>query len=81
MLSGSTRGSIESARAAKAKVQRRFSRIASVNGVGIVRVPDGRYGVKVNLDSMPASSVPLPHEIDGIPVVVEVIGPASKRAG
>ena len=69
---------IDKARAAKAKALSLFSGLAQVNGVGITGVGEG-YGVKVNLAEPPAEGVHLPDEIDGVPVVVELVGPITKR--
>lgn len=54
-----------------------FSQHVQVNGVGITRVGEG-YGVKVNVAEAP-NDTGLPDEIDGVPVVIEVVGQLSKR--
>ncbi len=69
---------LDKARAAKAKALSLFSSLAQVNGVGITGVGGG-YGVKVNLAEPLAEGVHLPDEIDGVPVVVEFVGPIRKR--
>lgn len=69
---------IETARAAKAKALSLFANLAHVNGVGITRVGQG-YGVKVNLSDSPAEGVLLPDQVDGVPLLIEFVGPISKR--
>ncbi len=69
---------IEKARAAKAKFLGRFAGLTQLNGVGITRVGGG-FGVKVNLSEKPASGTELPQDIDGVPIVVELVGKISKR--
>lgn len=68
---------LERARAAKGRAREVFDRLASVAGIGITRVDDG-YGVKVNLRADPGPEVELPHEVDGVPVRVEVVGTIRK---
>jgi hypothetical protein len=70
---------LEKARAAKIKFLDRFAGVSDLNGVGIARVGTG-FGVKVNLSKKPASGTELPQDIDGVPIVVEVVGEISKRA-
>jgi hypothetical protein len=69
---------LDEARAAKAKALTAYKGNASVVGVGITRI-DGGYGVKVNLDSAPATDTDLPRLIDGVPIRVEVVGTIRKR--
>lgn len=57
--------------AAKRKFHARFGRLPELAGVGIGGSP-GDYHVAVRLTS-PASR-PLPDSIDGVPVVVVIIG-------
>ncbi|MBI2833193.1 MAG: hypothetical protein HYX76_02040 [Acidobacteria bacterium] len=70
---------LEAARAAKEKVFPRLTSLPDVNGVGIARVGNG-YGVKVNA-ARELRDVDVPDEVDGVPIVVEVVGPVSKRQG
>ena len=67
---------IDEARAAKAEASNVFGSLASVAGVGITRIGEG-YGLKINL--VEKAKVPLPTEIGGIPVQIEVVGPIQKR--
>jgi hypothetical protein len=69
---------LEQARAAKPLAYEEFRRKATVVGVGITRI-DGGYGVKVNLEALPALSTELPESIEGVPVRVEVVGKIQKR--
>ena len=63
------------ARAAKEKVKSELSTCPEVNGVGVARAEDG-WAIKVNLTA--AASLEL-HEVDGVPVRYEVVGPIRKR--
>jgi len=67
---------LDDVRAVKAEAANLFSSLAPVVGVGITRIGDG-YGLKVNLKEK--SKVPLPSEVAGVPVQVEVVGPIQKR--
>lgn len=69
---------LEAARAVKSRALSLFSGLGEVNGVGITRVGNG-YGLKVNLSAPPREAVSLPDEIDGVPIVVEVVGRITKR--
>jgi hypothetical protein len=64
---------LETARSVKSKALNVFGRLAEVVGVGITRVDDG-YGLKVNLREELPLGKPAPRSIDGVPVVVEVVG-------
>lgn len=68
---------IEQARAAKEQAYAVVASLAPVVGVGITRIGDG-YGVKVNLESVPAG-VALPTSVDGVPLRVAVIGRVQKQ--
>jgi hypothetical protein len=48
-----------------------FARFPEVSGVGVTRVDDG-WGLKVNLRR--PSRKPLPRQLDGVPIVSEVVG-------
>jgi hypothetical protein len=67
---------LEQARAAKAKAESLLSRNRRVNGIGVTRRGKG-WGVKVNLSG--ATRANLPSEIDGVPVLVELVGKIAKR--
>ncbi len=70
--------SLEAARAAKQKALTALEGWAKVNGVGITRVGAG-YGIKVNLAAAPPPGADLPEEVDGVPMVVEVVGRIVKQ--
>ncbi|NUR55637.1 MAG: hypothetical protein HOQ29_14425 [Acidobacteria bacterium] len=70
---------LEQARAAKTAALRRFDRLPSLVGVGVTRV-NGEYAVKLNLREPLAPAAAVPSEIDGVPLVVEVVGSIRKRA-
>jgi hypothetical protein len=61
-----------SARAAKSALAARLSAVPGVVGVGLAR-RDSAYVVKVDLADAGAASR-VPGDVDGVPVVTEVIG-------
>lgn len=73
---GADIATLEEARAAKAKLAAIADRLDGVQGVGITRTGAG-CAVKLNLAARPETDVPA--EIDGVPVVVEVVGRIRKR--
>ena len=64
---------LEEARKAKPRALELFEPLAAVVGVGVTRLGEG-YGLKVNLESNPPAGTPLPADVDGVPVRVEVVG-------
>lgn len=64
---------LEEARLAKDRAKTVFRHFGKVNGVGITRQGDS-YAVQVNFEEAPEKNTELPTEIDGVPVVVRVIG-------
>lgn len=64
--------SLDQARAAKAKLSRILGKSVDVVGVGIAKRESG-YVLKVNVGRMPEGQT-LPSEVDGVPVVFEVVG-------
>jgi len=62
---------LEQARAAKAKLRARLAGLPELRGIGIAFLPEG-CGVKVMLERLPDALV-IPEEVDGVPVVVEII--------
>lgn len=72
---------LERVRAAKPKAAAVFRDLVGEVAVGIAPLGDGLFGLKVNLTVSPAPEVELPREVDGVPVVVEVVGPIRKRGG
>jgi hypothetical protein len=69
---------LEQAPAAKAAAHERFSRLASVVGVGITRIAGG-YGIQVNVRAEPPAGVAFPERVGGVPVQIEVVGAIRKR--
>ena len=67
---------LEAARRAKEKAKALGAAAGEVIGVGLTRI-GGSYAVKVNLRASVTN--PLPQEIDGVPVVYEVVGIIKKR--
>jgi hypothetical protein len=71
-------GSLDDARAAKHKLMAMLAALAEPAAIGIERLADGSYGLKVNL-SKPADGATVPSSVDGVPVRCEVIGRVEKR--
>jgi hypothetical protein len=71
--------SIEEARLAKERAKQLFRNLAPDGTItfGITRL-DGGYGVKVNLQRDLSPGVELPGDVDGVPVKLEITGPARK---
>ncbi len=69
---------LAAARAVKGKAAEAVGRSSRVCGVGITR-RDGVYAVKVNVEEEPAERETLPAEIDGVPIVVKVVGKVRKQ--
>jgi hypothetical protein len=69
---------LEEARKAKPRARAVFEPLGSVVGVGITRIGSG-YGLKVNLESKPPADTPMPADVDGVPVRVEVVGQPRAR--
>lgn len=67
---------LEQARAAKPRAMKSLGSLRTLTGVGITRVGNG-YGLKVNLECDP--DAPLPTDVDGVPVRVEVTGRLRKQ--
>ena len=68
---------LEAARSAKDEAKRQLADKADVVGVGLTKAKKGGYAVKVNLRSAPAE--PMPDNVQGVPLVVEVVGTIRKR--
>lgn len=66
-----TPATLEQARAAKAKLAEALVDVPEVDTLGIALL-DGGFGVKVNL--VMATAFPIPDEIDGVPVLVVIVG-------
>jgi hypothetical protein len=62
---------LERARAAKQMLRERLADLSELRGIGIA-VLDGGYGVKVNL--LCQTETLIPAEINGVPIVIEVVG-------
>ena len=67
---------LETARAAKSAAVRLFGELPGVNGIGLCR-RDGDYAVKINLED--PSVAEIPDTIEGVGVVVEVVGAVRPR--
>ncbi|MCC7142257.1 MAG: hypothetical protein IT349_09175 [Candidatus Eisenbacteria bacterium] len=71
--------SLDSARAAKTKAQKLFSRKRHIGGIGITRL-GAKYAVQVNLEEPQSPRQSFPAEIDGVPIVIRVTGVIRKQA-
>ena len=69
---------LEAARAVKVKVKALLDRFGPISAVGITRSA-GRYAVKVNFETEPEPWSELPEEVDGVPVVIHVVGQIRKQ--
>lgn len=69
---------LDAARAAKSRVKGLFPKEAVVCGVGLTR-RGGHYCIKVNLEHELGPDVQLPEEVDGVPVVIKVVGKIRKQ--
>ena len=72
--------SLESARAVKKRAAQVFVPLVGEDvAVGITRLDEDCFALKINLTSEPGPDVELPDEIEGVPVQVEVVGKIRKR--
>lgn len=69
---------LEEARAAKKQAKLVFQKLGRLSGIGITRQGDS-YAVKVNFESPPTKNTLLPKEINGVPVVVHIVGKIHKQ--
>ena len=67
-----TPATLQEAEAAKRKLRERLSGISAIRGIGIATLRRG-YGIKVNLLDQSARHL-VPDDIDGVPVIVDVVG-------
>jgi len=70
--------SLDQVRAAKAVAQRLLAGNSNVVGIGIARIGEG-FGLKVNLTEEASGDAAPPADIEGVPVLVEVVGPLRPR--
>lgn len=69
---------LDDARSVKGEARRQVSAAADVVGVGLTKAKKGGgYAVKVNVKKAP--DAPVPEMVDGVPIVVEVVGTIRKR--
>ncbi len=69
---------IDNARRAKGIAKTVFSHFGEVVGVGLAPTNDG-YAVKVNFGSPPSHPEDMPDTIEGVPVLVEIVGRIFKQ--
>lgn len=73
--------SLEAARAAKESASKICSSLVGDEfAIGITRLADNHFGLKVNLPNEPDSEIQFPEEVDGVPLQVEVVGKIRKLA-
>jgi hypothetical protein len=68
---------MEQARAAKETLAATLECLPELRGLGIALLDGGGFGVKVNVSVPTAAAIPA--EVDGVPVVVEIVGEISAR--
>ena len=68
---------LEIARSAKDEARRKLAKVKEIVGVGLTRRGTG-YAVKVNLEAA-VDTAKLPHAMNGVPLVFEVVGRVRKR--
>lgn len=75
MAKGAT---LASARSSKEKARRLIGAKAEVVGAGIIKVKTGSgFAIKVNVKQPPSGAIAA--EVEGVPIVVEVVGTIRKR--
>jgi hypothetical protein len=72
-----TPASLDHARAAKLTLAGIVDDLPELRGLGIAML-EGGFGVKVNLSCIPRDRT-IPTEVDGVPVIVEVVGTITAR--
>ena len=70
---------LKEAQAAKSRAAKVFGDLVGDVAIGIMKLGDDRFGLKVNLTEEPAEGLSLPDEIEGVPVTVEVVGRIRKQ--
>lgn len=70
---------IECARHAKEVGRKVFPRFGKVAGVGLTK-RKGTYAVKVNFAEAPSTPDAIPRQIEGVPVIYQVVGQVRKQA-
>jgi hypothetical protein len=70
---------LKDAQAAKSRAAKVFGELVGDVAVGLVKLGDDQFGLKVNLTEQPSANLALPDNIDGVPVQVEVVGHIRKR--
>jgi hypothetical protein len=71
--------SLKEVRAAKSVAAQIFADLVGTVAVGVMRLADDSYGLKINLPKKPGKNVVLPSQVAGVPVKVEVVGKIRKR--
>ena len=74
-----TGASLKQVRAAKSQAAQIFTELVGQVAVGVMRLADDTYGLKINLAKKPNKKVVLPQSVAGVPVQVEVVGKVRKR--
>jgi len=71
--------SFKDAQAAKGPAAKVFGDLVGHVAVGIMKLGENRFGLKINLTEQPAKGIALPDVIQGVPVKVEFVGRIHKR--
>jgi hypothetical protein len=74
-----TGASLKEVRAVKSQAVQIFTELVGQVAVGVMRLADDSYGLKINLTKEPGKKVVLPQSVAGVPVQVEVVGKIRKR--
>ena len=69
--------SIDAARLAKDMAKQELALVPGLVGIGLTRRGAG-YALKINLDHALAADA-MPQQVNGVPLVVEIVGPITKR--
>lgn len=64
---------LEQVRKAQPKLADLLHDVAEIHGIGIAKLGDG-YALRVNL-AIETTATTIPPEIDGVPIIVEIVGP------
>lgn len=73
------KATLSEARAARPRAREIFSQLVGEVAIGLTRLPNESYALKVNLSEAPADEASLPNEVDGVPIICEVVGRIRKQ--
>ncbi len=64
---------VDRAEAAKRQILDRLAGVPGVRGIGLARLAEGGFCVKVNFANTPPEGL-IPDDVDGVPVIIDVVG-------